>query len=86
MNNALVVDVEHGYSSELLTAYLPEDREDQITESIKPILDLLDKYNVHATFAVLGSVAENILSWWKKSMKKGTKSFHTPTHIRRCTS
>ena len=58
MINALVVDLEHWYSNEFLTEYLPTEKVDQVPESVKPILDLLDKYNINATFAVLGSVAE----------------------------
>lgn len=58
MNNALVIDLEHWYSPELLKGYLPKNLIDQDKESVMPILDLLEKYNVKATFAVLGSVAE----------------------------
>ncbi|MCD4651051.1 MAG: polysaccharide deacetylase family protein [Candidatus Cloacimonetes bacterium] len=58
MINALVVDLEHWHSNEFLTEYLPTNKVDQVPESAKPILDLLDKYNTNATFAVLGSVAE----------------------------
>lgn len=58
MINALVIDLEHWYSPELLRKYLPEERIDQFPESILPIIGLLDKYKVCATFAVLGNVAE----------------------------
>lgn len=58
MINALVVDLEHWHSSEFLTDYLPLEPVDQVLESTQPVLDLLDKYNVRATFAVLGSVAK----------------------------
>jgi peptidoglycan-N-acetylglucosamine deacetylase len=58
MINALVIDFEHWHSPELLRKYLPEEREDQFPESILPILRLLDAYKVRATFAVLGTVAE----------------------------
>lgn len=56
--NALCIDLEHWYCSEFLTSYLPEKRQDQIIESLVPLLNLLDKYRVKATFAVLGTVAE----------------------------
>ena len=59
MDNAIVVDLEHWYSSEFLTPYLPKHMPDQVVEATRPILDLLDRYNVKATFAVLGSVAQN---------------------------
>jgi peptidoglycan-N-acetylglucosamine deacetylase len=58
IKNALVVDLEHWYSPELLRDYLPAQNIDQDIESIEPILALFDKYNVKATFAILGSVAE----------------------------
>lgn len=58
MINALVVDLEHWHSSEFLTKYLPDELVDQVPESVRPILDLLDKHEIKATFAVLGSVAE----------------------------
>lgn len=58
IKNAMVVDLEHWYSPELLRGYLPSENTDQDIESIRPILALFDKYNVKATFAILGSVAE----------------------------
>jgi peptidoglycan-N-acetylglucosamine deacetylase len=58
MKNALVIDLEHWYSNEFLTEYLPAEKVDQDIEAVMPILDLLDKYNVRATFAVLGTFAE----------------------------
>lgn len=56
--NALSIDLEPWYASELLTKYLPKEKSDQIEEAVRPILDLLDKYNIKATFFVLGIVAE----------------------------
>ena len=58
MKNALVIDLEHWYSNEFLTKYLPPEKVDQDIEAVKPILYLLDKYNVRVTFAVLGTYAE----------------------------
>lgn len=58
MINALCVDLEHWWCSEFLNGYLPDDPEDQITASTMPILELLDKYEMKATFFVLGLVAE----------------------------
>ncbi len=57
MDNAIVVDLEHWHSSEFLTKHLPAEMPDQVVEATQPILDLLDRYGVKATFAVLGSVA-----------------------------
>jgi peptidoglycan-N-acetylglucosamine deacetylase len=56
--NALAVDVEHWWCNEYLNKYLPVKMEDQTTESIKPILDLLYKYKIKGTFFILGTVAE----------------------------
>lgn len=58
MINALTIDLEPWYASEFLTKYLPEEKEDQIEEAVKPILGLLDKYKMKATFFILGIVAE----------------------------
>jgi len=58
MINALTIDLEPWHAAELLDKYLTEPREDQIEESVRPILGLLDKYKTKATFFVLGIVAE----------------------------
>jgi len=58
MINAISVDVEYWWCNEFLNKYLPEEREDQIIESLSPLLNLLDEYNTRATFFVLGMVAE----------------------------
>jgi peptidoglycan-N-acetylglucosamine deacetylase len=71
MINALVVDLEHWHSNEFLTEYLPEELVDQVPESVQPILDLLDKHKIKATFAVLGSVAEQHPELVKEIYDKG---------------
>jgi polysaccharide deacetylase family protein (PEP-CTERM system associated) len=58
MKNALVIDLEHWYSNEFLTKYLPSEKIDQDIEAVMPILDLLDKYNLRVTFGILGTSAE----------------------------
>lgn len=58
MKNALVIDLEHWYSNEFLTEYLPSEKIDQDVEAVMPILDLLDRYNLCVTFCVLGTFAE----------------------------
>ena len=58
MISALTIDLEPWYVGEFLTKYLPQKKADQIEESVRPVLDLLDKYNIKATFFVLGIVAE----------------------------
>jgi polysaccharide deacetylase family protein (PEP-CTERM system associated) len=58
MINALSIDLEHWWCNEFLTDHLPVNKEVQIVESLNPLLKLLNKYNVRATFFVLGEVAE----------------------------
>lgn len=58
MINALTIDLEFWYTAELVREFAPKIREDQIVESLEPLLCLLDKHNTKATFFVLGSVAE----------------------------
>jgi len=60
-SNALVIDVEHWYSNDFLLEYLPDEKADQVVEATIPILNLLKKYNVHATFAILGTLQKSIL-------------------------
>jgi len=57
MINALSIDLEYWYSPELLKGHLPQGKDDQIVESVMPILELLDRYHTKATFFVLGQVA-----------------------------
>jgi len=59
MMNALSIDLEHWHSNEFIKNYLPADTEDQIIDSVSPLLSLLDKYDTCATFFVLGTVAES---------------------------
>lgn len=60
MINAVCIDLEPWYSAELVKKYLraKQDKQDYVTESVTPILDLLDRYDTKATFAVLGIVAQ----------------------------
>lgn len=58
MINALSIDLEYWWSIELLKNRIPEEKDDLIVESVDPLLDLLDQYDVCATFFVLGMVAE----------------------------
>jgi polysaccharide deacetylase family protein (PEP-CTERM system associated) len=79
--NALVVDVEYWYSPELLRNYLPEYLEDQFPESIVPILDLLRKYKIKATFAMLGILAEKHPELVKEIYDEGHEiASHAWTH------
>jgi len=72
--NALVIDVEYWHSPELLKGYITSKKIkncDQLNESITPILSLLDRYRISATFAVLGTVAQDHPDLIKKIYDKG---------------
>ncbi|MDN7025350.1 DUF3473 domain-containing protein [Methanoculleus sp. FWC-SCC1] len=58
MINGLSIDLEYWWSIELLKNCIPKKKDDLITESVDPLLKLLDAYDVSATFFVLGMVAE----------------------------
>lgn len=58
MINGLSIDLEYWWSIELLKGHIPDKKNDLVYESILPILGLLDKYNMKATFFVLGMLAE----------------------------
>lgn len=59
MSNALCIDVEPWHSAELVKRHLATtEADDQLSESVNPILNLLERYGTKATFAVLGTVAE----------------------------
>ncbi len=62
MINALSIDVEPWYVAELIRRHRRNadsgNSNDRIVESATPVLELLSRYNVKATFAILGIVAE----------------------------
>lgn len=59
IENALSIDLEDWYHPELVRKNLPEKEIfSQIEKSSGPILELLAKYKVRATFFILGQVAE----------------------------
>lgn len=62
MINALSIDLEPWYSTELVREHVSEadkaDEEKQLIKSVTPILEILDEYNTKATFFVLGTLAE----------------------------
>ena len=60
MNHALSFDLEELYHSDLLKSRLrPEQRIPQVDKAVRPILDLLDRARVRATFFVVGEVARD---------------------------
>jgi len=58
ISNALTIDLEYWHSPELIRGFAPEKRDDLIVEMTTPILKILDRFGVSATFFVLGEVAE----------------------------
>ena len=58
MINALTIDLEYWYSPELVRGFVVGNKDDLIIEMTKPILDVLDEFDVSATFFVLGEVAK----------------------------
>ncbi|MDW7726654.1 MAG: polysaccharide deacetylase family protein [Candidatus Methanoperedens sp.] len=58
MKNALSIDLECYYSNEFLIKYLPKNLECGADDASYGLLKLLDKYNIKATFFVLGILAE----------------------------
>ncbi len=57
-DNALVIDLEYWYSPELVRKHVQDPQDDQMPESVTPLLKLLEAHKTKATFAVLGMVAE----------------------------
>jgi len=58
MLNALTIDLENWYDANLIAPYVSEDyRDNRVVASTHLILDLLDEYQVKATFFTLGSLA-----------------------------
>jgi len=58
MINAISIDLEYWYSNDFILDFLPDEKKEYIVESVNPILMLLEKYSIRATFFVLGSVVE----------------------------
>ncbi len=81
MINALSIDLEYWYSAELVKRFVPEKKEDQVIEAIMPLLSLLDKYDIKATFFVLGTLAEKYAELIKLIHGKGHEiSSHAYSH------
>ena len=58
IRNALTIDLEYWYSPELVRDFVVGNKDDLIIEMTKPVLDVLDEFDVSATFFVLGEVAK----------------------------
>ncbi len=57
MKNALTIDLEDWYHPELVKRHVGANPEPRVVEATAPILDLLDRRGVRATFFILGDVA-----------------------------
>jgi polysaccharide deacetylase family protein (PEP-CTERM system associated) len=77
MINALTIDLEYWYNPELVKDYYQirhpgnMNDEDQIVEAVTPLLNLLDEFEIKATFFVLGVVAEEHPELIKMIYEKG---------------
>lgn len=83
MINALSIDLEYWWSIEFLRSYSLEKKNDYIIESLNPIMELLDSYDIRATFFVLGEVAEKYPELIEKIYEGGHEiashgNSHTP--------
>lgn len=70
----LTFDLEFWYNSEFLKDYIPKNTDgldDKITESTVPLLKILKRHNVKATFFVLGKVAEKFPSLIRQIFNEG---------------
>lgn len=67
----LTFDLEFWYDTQFLADYLPESKQDYLTESVLPILELLEKYHSSATFFVTGQVMEKYPALIRKIHSQG---------------
>jgi polysaccharide deacetylase family protein (PEP-CTERM system associated) len=76
--NALSIDLEEWYHSELVEG---RTRISQVAEATKPILDLLDQYQTKASFFVVGELAEQNPDLIQSIFRKGHEiGCHTFSH------
>ena len=82
MQNVFTIDIEDWYHPEFVTKFVPAyQRKDQVEDAVKPLLELLDKYNVRATFFVLGQVAERHPELIEKTYEDGHEiASHSYSH------
>ena len=71
IKNALSIDLEDWYHPEFVRNKITRKKVPQINRSTKKILDLLEKYDVRATFFILGEIAERHPSLLKNIHAKG---------------
>lgn len=71
MKNFFTVDLEEWHCEKIFPGFNPDKCNDLVIDSTLPLLKLLDKYNVKATFFVLGTVIEKYPFLIKEIDKKG---------------
>ncbi len=71
MHNVLSIDLEYWHSGEPFSEYLQSPIEDQVEAATEPLLNLLKRNNIHATFFILGEVAVKYPELIKKIHEDG---------------
>ena len=86
MENALTIDVEDWFCVDNLRSAIKKEDwgkcESRVEKNIEKLLETLKKYDVKATFFVLGWIAETIPLIVKKIEKKDMKLHHMDIHTR----
>lgn len=82
MIHALSIDLEEWYHSDLLIPHVrAEERVSQVREAVRPILDLLERAGVRATFFTVGEVARDHPDLIQELATAGHEiACHTMTH------
>jgi polysaccharide deacetylase family protein (PEP-CTERM system associated) len=70
-DNVLSIDLEFWHSGEPFSEYLHSPIEDQVEAATEPLLNLLKRNNIHATFFILGEVAVKYPDLIKKIHEDG---------------
>jgi len=71
MVNALCIDLEDWYHPELVRGEVRGTPVPQVEESTRPLLDLFDRYQVKASFFIVGEVAERHPGFIQSIFQKG---------------
>ncbi len=82
IKNALSIDLEDWYHPEFVRKYINFKPKSQIIESTTKIIELLDKYNVKATFFILGDIIKRNPQLIKTIYNKGHEiASHGMSHL-----
>lgn len=81
MDNALSIDLEYWWCNEFMHGFLPDRKREFLSESLNPILQLLEDKRTLATFFILGEVAEKHPEIVEKIYEKGHEiACHSYSH------